>query len=107
MQLVVKDETSKLDAFISANPQYADFREEINNLGFTVERDKSWGEIAEKYFAKAIVKGREDAYKSINIKQKTQAAGVSRGEIKKSLTPEDMQGMTVAEMEAFLPKASR
>lgn len=101
-QLQVKEEENKLNAFLSANPQYADFADEIKDLGFSVDRDKSWEQIAEKYFGRAIQKGQESAYKQINIKQNTQATGVSRGDIKPSVTLEDMQNMTAAELEAVL-----
>ncbi len=106
-QLQVKEEETKLDQFLATKPQYSEFREEIKNLGFSVDRDKSWDQVAEKYFGRAIVKGQENAYRQMDVKQKTQATGVSRGDIKPSVTLEDMQNMTSAELEAILPKAQK
>jgi hypothetical protein len=106
-QLVIKDEEVKLDKFLAEKPQFADFRNEIKSLGFSVDRDKTWDQIAEKYFGRAIAKGQEAAYNQIDIKQKTQATGVSRGEVRTSLTTEDMSKMSVSELEAILPKANR
>lgn len=101
-QLVIKEEDSKLNSFLAEQPQYADFREEIKNLGFTVDRDKTWAEIADKYFGRAIVKGQEAAYKQLNVKQNTQATSVSRGDINRSVTLDEMQNMSAAELEAIL-----
>lgn len=106
-QIQVKDEEVKLDKFLADKPQYSEFRDEIKNLGFSVDRDKTWDQIAEKYFGRAIVKGQEAAYRQLDIKQNTQATGVSRGDIKPSVTLEDMQNMTAAELEAILPKSQR
>lgn len=106
-QLQVKEEEVKLDKFLAEKPQYSEFRDEIKNLGFSVDRDKTWDQIAEKYFGRAIAKGQESAYHQIDVKQKTQATGVSRGGLKESVTLEDMQKMTASELEAILPKANR
>lgn len=106
-QLVVKDEEAKLDKFLTDKPEYSEFREEIKRLGFTVDRDKTWDQIADKYFGRAIAKGQENAYAKINVKQQTQATGVSRGDTKRSITLEDMQNMSAADLEAYLTSANR
>lgn len=104
-QMVIKDEDAKLDSFLKEKPEFAAFRNEIRTLGYSVDRDKTWDQVAEKYFAKAINQGQESAYKKIETKTKTQTAGVSRGDTKRTITLDDMRGMTSKEMEAFLPHA--
>jgi len=101
-QLLIKEEETKLTEFLKDKPQYSEFRDEIKEIGFTVGRDKTWDQIADKYFGRAINQGREDAYRQTEVKQKTQATGVSRGDIKPSVTLEDMKNMTAAEIEAVL-----
>jgi len=105
-ELRMKDEEAKLNEVLSTKPELQEFRDEIINMGFSSHRDKTWGQIA-NIFEKAIAKGQEHAYHQTDIKQKTQATGVSRGGQKESVTLEDMQRMTAAELEAILPKANR
>ena len=102
-QLVIKEEDSKLEKFLQDKPEFADFKEDIRKLGYTVDRDKDWPEIAAKYFGRAIVKGQESAYKKIDTKTKTQAAGVSRTEPKSSFSADELKNMSSAEMEKVLP----
>lgn len=105
IQSVVQQEDLKLEKYINDNPEYETFKDDIRRLGYTIERDSDWPQIAEKYFGKAIVAGQESAYRKMGVKQSTQAAGVSKAAPKGKLTPEDMENMTVAEMEAILPHA--
>lgn len=106
-QAEIREADMELDKYLTENPSFAQFREQGRKLGFTVDRDKTWDQIFNSYFGQAIVAGQENAYNKIDIKQKTQATGVSRGEVKTSLTTEDLQKMTVAELKAVLPKANR
>jgi len=105
-ELVIRDEDAKLEKFLSLKPEYGNFRNEIRDLGYSVDRDKSWDQIAERYFGKAIRSGQEAAYHQIDVKQKTQATGVSRGDVKPSVTLEDLSKMSSNEMESYLKKAS-
>lgn len=104
-QMVVKEEEQKLGQFLTENPQYSEFAEEIKRLGFTVDRDKSWNQIAEKYFGRAISKGQEAAYRQMDTKQRTQATGVSRSAPKQGISLDDMRGMSAAELMEIVPKA--
>lgn len=102
-QLIIEKEDGKLDQFLQAKPEFSEFRDEIRNLGYSVERDKGWDQIADKYFGRAIVKGQESAYKKIDTKTKTQAAGVSRGEPKTTFSIDELKNMSASEMEKVLP----
>lgn len=105
-QIQIKEEEGKLNQFMAENPQYSEFAEEIKRLGFTVDRDKSWNQIAEKYFGRAIVKGQEAAYRQMDTKQRTQATSVSQSAPKHALSPEDMKGMSASDLEAYLAARS-
>ena len=104
-QLALKEEQAELDGFITSNPEYAPFKDKILNLGLNLERDKSYADIANEYFGQARAQGQTDAYKKIEVKTSTQATGASQSAPKSKLTPEDMDRMSVAELEAILPHA--
>lgn len=104
-QLALKEEQAELDSFITTNPEYAPFKDKILNLGLNLHKDKSYEEIANEYFGQARAQGQTDAYKRIEVKQNTQATGASQSAPKSKLTPEDMDKMSVAELEAILPHA--
>lgn len=103
-QLALQSEEKELDGFLAKSPEYAPFRDKILTLGLNLERDKSYEEIAHEYFGQARAQGQEDAYKKIDTKVKTQATGV-RSVPQRTITPEDMKKMSVAELEAILPHA--
>lgn len=104
-QLALKEEQAELDAFITGSPEYAPFKEDILEMGLNFKRDMSYQDIANKYFGKARAQGQQDAYKRIEVKQNTQATGASQAAPKSRLTSEDMDNMSVAELEAILPHA--
>jgi len=103
-QLALKEEEGKLNSFLAENPAYVPFKDILFNLYLNVEKDKELGDIATDYFGQAIAKGQQDAYKKIEVKQKTQATGVSSVP-KRQISVEDMKNMSSAELEALLPHA--
>ena len=107
-QLALQAEQKELDNFINSEEgkPYQVFKDKILNLGLNLERGKSYGDIAKDYFGQAIAQGQQSAYKKIDKKVMTQATGVSQSAPKGKITAEDMQNMSVAELEAILPKAN-
>jgi hypothetical protein len=103
-KLALQEEEKRLDSFIKDNQAYAPFREKLMKLALQVETDMPYDEIAKEYFGQAIAQGQESAYKKIEVKQKTQAAGTSSVP-QRSITLEDMKKMTSEELEAILPHA--
>lgn len=101
-QALVQQEDQKLDKFLNDNSQYAGYREDIRRLGYSIESESDWGQIAEKYFGKAITQGQEDAYQKMGTKQMTQSSGVSKTESKGKPTLEDFSKMSTEEMEAYI-----
>ena len=104
-QIALQAEEKELDKFLETNPEYAPHKDKILKLGLNLEKDKTYGEIAQEYFGSARAQGQQDAYKKIETKKMTQATGVSQAPPKGKLTPEDMDKMSVAELEAILPHA--
>jgi hypothetical protein len=104
-QLAYQNEERELDGFLKENPEYAPFRDKILKLGLNLERDKPYDEIAREYFGESRAQGQQDAYQKIEQKRNTQATGASQAAPKSRLTPEDMDKMTAAELEAILPHA--
>jgi len=104
-QLALKEEQAELDSFIKQNPEYEPFKEDILDMGLNYKREMSYGDIANKFFGRARAQGQTDAYKKIEVKTQTQATGASQSAPKSKLTPEDMDKMSVAELEAILPHA--
>lgn len=102
-QQLIQQEDSKLDNFLSENPEYKDFREEIRKLGYSVERDSDWETVAKTYFGRAIEKGQASAYEKMGVKQVTQSSGVSNSAPKGRPTIEEMSNMSSKELEALLP----
>lgn len=103
-KLALQAEERELDKFLEKNPEYAPFREDIQEFAFLPKyQEKTYEEIARQKFGKAIAQGQQDAYKKIDTKQKTQATGTSRGEAKRSFTKEDLESMSVDELEKILP----
>lgn len=107
-QLALQAEQKELDSFLSSEEgkPYQGFKDKILNLGLNLERGKSYGDIARDYFGQAIAQGQQSAYKKIDTKVMTQATGVSQSAPKGKITAEDLQNMSVAELEAILPKAN-
>lgn len=103
-QLALQTEEKQLDGFIQQNPEYSPFRDKILNLGLNVHQDMSYEDIAKDYFGQAIAKGQQDAYQKIDAKQRTQATSVTSAP-PRQITPADLKSMSVAEMEAILPRA--
>jgi len=104
-QLALQNEEKELDGFLKENPEYAPFKDKIFKLGLNLERDKSYADIAQEYFGESRAQGQQDAYQRIETKRNTQATGASQAAPKSRLTPEEMDNMTAAELEAILPHA--
>jgi len=102
-QAFIQQEDSKLDGFLKEKPQFADFREDIRRIGYTIDRDSNWNDIAEKYFGRAIVKGQEAAYQKMGVKQLTQSAGVSKDMPKGKPSLSDLESLSSKEIEALIP----
>ena len=100
------DEEKSLDKFISSEEgkAYAPFRDKILKLGLTSEMEKPYEDIAKEWFGESRSQGQQDAYNKIETKKLTQATG-SQSSPQKTITAEDMKGMTAAELEAILPHA--
>lgn len=103
-QLALQSEEKELDTFISNNPEYAEFRDKILNLGLRVENDKTYEEIAQEYFGKAIAQGQNTAYKKIEIKKNTQATGMSDSQ-EKQYSIDDLRNLSSNELRSLLPQA--
>mgnify|MGYP001561981439 FL=1 len=101
----MKEEQAQLDSFIGKNPEYEPFKDKILNLGLNLERDKTYEQIANEYFGQSRAQGQQDAYKRIDTKQMTQATSASQAAPKARFTAEEMDNMSVAELEAILPHA--
>lgn len=107
-EMAFEQEQKKLDGFISANPEYAPFRDKILDLGLNlyngeIREDKSYEDIANEFFGSARAQGQQDAYKKIDSKQMAQMTPTASVP-KRTITHDDMRGMSVAELEAILPK---
>jgi hypothetical protein len=98
-------EEKQLDEFLSANPEYAPFKDKIFKLGLTTEQDKDYADIATEWFGQSRAQGQQDAYKKIDTKIMTQATGASMNAPRGKPTPEEMDKMSAAELEAILPHA--
>lgn len=104
-KLAEKEERGKLDAFISQNPEYADFKEDIYDFGLMPKyQEMSFDDIAREKFGRAIANGQQSAYKKIATKQNTQATGVTSTP-RRQMSEEDLRNMSSAELEAMLPHA--
>jgi hypothetical protein len=106
-QLALQNEEKELDKFLSSEEgkAYTPFKDKIFKLGLNLEKDKPYDEIAKEYFGESRALGQQDAYKKIDMKQSTQATGASQAAPKGRLTPEDMDKMSVEELESVLPWA--
>lgn len=106
-QLALQQEEKELDSFLQSEEgkAYAPFKDKIFKLGLNLEKDKSYEDIAKEYFGQSRAQGQQDAYRKIEQKQTTQATGASQAAPKSRLTPEEMDKMTAAELEAILPHA--
>ena len=109
-QLALQSEEKALDKFLQENPAYTPFKDKILDLGLNlyngnVKPEKSYADIANEYFGSARAQGQQDAYKKIDTKIMTQATGASQAPPKGKFTEEDMERMSVAELEAILPHA--
>lgn len=103
-QLALQAEEKQLDGFLSQNPEFTPFRDKILNLGLNLETSKSYEDIASEYFGQAIATGQQSAYNKIVNKQNTQATSVSSVP-QRQIGVDDMKSMSVAELEAILPRA--
>lgn len=106
-QIALQAEEKELDSFLNSEEgrDYAPFKDKIFKLGLNLEKDKSYAEIAKEYFGNARAQGQQDAYKKIDTKIMTRTTGASQAPPRTRLTPEDMEKMSVAELEAILPHA--
>jgi hypothetical protein len=105
-QLALQAEEKELDKFLEKNPEYSNFKEEIQEYAFMPKyQGMSYEDIAKEKIGKIIARGQETAYKKIDTKKQTQATGVSQAPPRGKITLDDMKNMTSAEMEAFLPRA--
>lgn len=101
----------QIDSFLKANPAYEANREQITKLAqtpgigydpITGEDLGSIGDIAQEYFGNARAQGQQDAYNKIEVKENTQATGISNVS-KNQLSADDLKSLSVAELEAILP----
>jgi len=106
-KIALQAEEKELDKFLSSEEgkPYAQNRDKIFQLGLNLAKDKSYADIAKEWFGETRAQGQQDAYKKIERKEGTQATGASQAAPKGRLTPEDMDNMTAAEMEAVIPHA--
>ena len=104
-QLAFQEESAKLDSFIKENPEYQEFRDDIQEFGFLPKyQNMSYEDIAREKFGKAIAQGQQSAYKKIETKKNTQTTSVSQGNTRQKMTLDDMNNMTSEELEAILPR---
>jgi hypothetical protein len=108
-RLAYTEEKGKLDAFVTANPEYAPFKDQIFDLGLhlyngEVREDKSYEQIAKEMFGEAMAKGQQGAYKKIETKKMTQPTS-TQSQPAKRLSEQDFDNMSAAEMEKVLPWA--
>jgi len=103
-ELALRDEERELDSFLQKNPEYTPQRDKILKLGLSSEQDKTYEEIAREWFGESRAQGQKDAYKKIEVKQNTQATGVSSVP-KRQISVEDLKNMSSAEIEAIMPHA--
>jgi hypothetical protein len=101
----------EVDSYLKENPAFEANREQIIKLsktpgiGFdpiTGQDLGSVGDIAHEYFGAARAQGQQDAYNKIEMKENTQATGVSSVS-KKQFGLEDLAGMSASDMEKVLP----
>lgn len=101
----------EVDSYLKVNPGYEAHRDQILKLSKTpgIGFDPTTGEdlatvadIANEYFGTARAQGQQDAYNKIEMKENTQATGMSNVS-KKSFSAEDLKGLSVAELEKILP----
>jgi hypothetical protein len=106
-QIALQKEERDLDKFLSSEEgkPYTAQRDKILKLGLNLERDKDYGDIAREYFGESRAQGQQDAYRKIDTKRNSQATGVSQSPPKGRVTLEDLDNMSVKEMEAVLPHA--
>lgn len=105
-KLAYQEEEKSLNTFISEKPEFAPFKEKMMKLAMGLERDKTYEEIADEYFGSAISQGAQDAYKKIEQKVNTRVTGAGQSTPKKTLTHEDMENMSIEELEAILPHST-
>lgn len=105
-QLAIQAEQKELDSFLQSEEgkPYTSFRDKILNLGLKLETDKTYGEIAREYFGQSRAQGQQDAYQKIETKIMNQATG-SKSSNHRSISSDEMKGMSTSEMETFLPRA--
>jgi cysteinyl-tRNA synthetase len=104
-QLAEREERAKLDSFLSQNPEYADFADDIWEFGLMPRyQEKPFDEIAREKFGKAIANGQQSAYKKIATKESTQPTAVTSTP-NRSLSEEAMRNMSSEELAALLPHA--
>jgi hypothetical protein len=104
-KLAFQEEEKKLNEYLEKNPEYAPYREDIQEFAFMPKyQGMSYEDIAKEKIGKIIARGQETAYKKIDKKIMTQATG-TKSTPKKSFTDEDMDNMTAAELKAILPHA--
>lgn len=105
-QLALQAEEKELDSYLEKNPEYAPYREEIQEYAFMPKyQGMSYEDIAREKIGKIIARGQETAYKKIETKRMTQTTGVSAGDPKTKISADDMKNLSTAEMESFLPHA--
>lgn len=101
----------EVDSYLKENPAYEANREQIIKLSKTpgIGYDPVTGQdlgsvddIAREYFGAARAQGQQDAYNKIEMKENTQATGVSSVS-KKQFGIEDLAGMSASDLEKVLP----
>jgi len=104
---------SELNSFVQENPSYANSRDKILKLaktpgiGFDPNTGSDLGSIADiarEWIGETRAQGQQDAYRKIETKLMTQATPV-RNVSNKTFGVDDMKNMSVAELEAILPRS--
>lgn len=105
-ELALLKEERELDNFLQENPDFKEHREQLLKIALNLEPNKPYSDIAQEYLGKAIEQGKKSAYEKIETKKVTQATDVSQSEQKVKPSLEDLQNMSVDELEKMLPHAS-
>ena len=106
---LIEKQEQELNNFLNSDEgkPYQDLRNEIledkqYNPRF---QNLPFADIARERYGKVRAQGQQDAYRKIETKRMTQATNASQAAPKSRVTLEDLDKMTVAEMEAVLPWA--
>ena len=102
-ELVLREQKKELDNFLKENPEFEPNKDKLLELGLTLEQDKSFEDIAQKWFGGTLAQGQQDAYNKIETKKNTQATSPTNA----AVTKPDLADLSVEEMEKILPHAGQ